>query len=88
MSNTKFTEGEWYLDGYQIKSTVCCLELAKVTVFNERKANATLMASSPLLYKALEDLLKELENLGFNSETVNALKLNSRKALASARGDL
>ena len=87
MSNTKITQGEWYLDGYQIKSTVCCLELAKVTVFNEGKANATLMASSPLLYKALEEISlmvsHEPMDISFKAEIHSLIS----EALASPRGE-
>jgi hypothetical protein len=60
MSNTKFTQGEWELLGYTIMSKDNKFDLAKVTVFNEGKANAHLMSQSKNMYKMIEILSAEL----------------------------
>lgn len=60
---TKFTSGEWFVDGYEIQSKTCSIELAKVTIFKEGKSNAHLIASAPRLYRSLERQRVGLINL-------------------------
>ncbi len=76
----KFTEGEWFVNGYEIQSKTYSIELAKVTVFNEGKANAHLIAAAPDMYKMLELLV-----LG---DSINDTTIDDevRMLLAKARG--
>lgn len=63
--DTKFTKGPWFNQDYsfEIEAKDCCIPIAKVTVFNEGKANAHLIAASPDMYKALESHLNTLGDL-------------------------
>jgi len=77
----KFTKGEWRFDGYEIKSDGCLIELAKITVFNQGKANGYLIAAAPDMYELLSKIsvMMECEH-GVNTSEINEL-------LAKARGD-
>jgi hypothetical protein len=82
----KFTGGEWYADSYEVKSTVCCISLAKVTVFNEGKANAHLIAAAPEMYdelKAIRDIF-EAHDAEVFKDSIECLD----NVLAKARGEL
>ncbi len=77
---SEYTKGSWFNDGYEIKSNECCIEIAKVTVFNEGKANANLIAAAPELLEALEELVAQLEGDYFCFK-------NARSAIAKAKGE-
>jgi len=62
MKETKFTRGEWSIyGGYEIRAKGCEIEIAKVTVFNQGKANAKLIKTAPKLYETLEFLLENVD---------------------------
>lgn len=86
----KFTEGEWYVDGYKIKSPVCSLELAKITVFNEGKANARLMACSPEMHnhiKIIKEMIDDGDILFRHPMSKMTLELRTDQLLEKIRGN-
>lgn len=94
MSKAKFTPGPWVNNGYNIEAQECSFDLAKVTVFNQGKANSHLIASAPEMYAKIESDIKRIEaQMMFktkNDETLPGLKeLRDRKLalLAKSRGE-
>ncbi len=103
MSNTKFTEGEWEVTTLEgLEGTRILIESDDrviCDIFNINDidiANANLMAASPLLYKALENVHKLVSeacatgcnpNDGDWADRLFKSQAQTSKALASARGD-
>ncbi len=88
--DTKFTKGEWFVNGYEIQSKNCSVELAKITVFNEGKANAHLIASAPDMYKKIEELnvlLLSLGHLVWDTIDLGAVTNDNEELLSRARGE-
>ena len=86
----KFTEGEWFVNGYEIQSKTCSVELAKVTVFNEGKANAHLIAAAPDMYNMVNKVLEmQKQWYGYGVDTHMKLADMAKEMellLARARG--
>lgn len=74
----KFTKGEWLVRGCKIKSTKCSIEIAKVTISNEGKANSELIAAAPDMYKMIDELHKELLQAINEVNTHRAKVVNSQ----------
>lgn len=103
MKNTKFTEGDWFVDYEPCDQTatiqIKCgeLELMSVTPwfdcnpeFYAADANAILMSKSPKMYKMLDEILS-LINSSRNeielADAVDQLGGEIQGLLAEARGD-
>ena len=83
----KFTSGPWINEDYsfEITSKECCLPIAKVTVFNEGKANAHLIAAAPDMYKALKSMV-DMMDCGDESGDGSEWHAEAVLALKKARG--
>jgi len=79
---SEFTKGPWSNDDYIINAKDCCIEIAKVTVFNQGKANANLIAAAPEMYV----LLNKIANEPYGREDISGDVIN--ELLAKARGEL
>ena len=79
-----YTKGPWFNKGYEIQANGCSVEIAKVTVFNQGKANANLMAAAPELLEALQDCLDSLGNEFNLPEDVQDA---ARFVIAKAKGE-
>lgn len=92
VNKLKATGGEWSAKDFEIRSTCCPIELAKVTVFNEGRANAHLMASAPELYEALVWAMRFVDQVRIESPLPkdSGEDISYRyalEALAKARGE-
>lgn len=90
MSDTKFTPGPWVVyEDYRSFDVgvgfyeVCSIDYVQST-YESDKANAYLIAASPRMYRALENLLNEVEREGTYCKKECE---EARKALAKARGE-
>jgi len=91
MSNTKFTEGPWILEYDKNRDWELSTDEEVITLgfadYSPDIHNAHLMAASPLLYKALEDLLRILAPPTINNVGLDPVVVRGLRALASARGE-
>ena len=91
--NTKFTKGPWVKEEYSfdVTSKDCCLPIAKVTVFNEAKANAHLIAAAPDMYAMLKEVADmQKQYYGYGMDTHIKLAKMAKKMeliLTKARGE-
>lgn len=95
---SKFTKGPWLIEGdnfvYALRNCIWNGKPSKENSFSfsitgkapkeEIKANANLIASSPMMYEALREALEWILNDGYSEEC--EIVTNIRMALAKAEG--
>ena len=84
---SEFTKGPWSNDDYIINAKDCCIEIAKVTVFNQGKANANLIAAAPEMHEVLQSIINTWDGPLYRHEMAPNID-KAREALAKARGEL
>ena len=94
MSNTKFTEGPWKAGDISEYSGITRIYgaddslICEVEFESEKDDfNVHLLESSPLLYKALEELMELIMHPSIEADETIKEIVAARKALSSARGD-
>jgi len=98
MNKAKFTKGPWLVCGYEVKIKVDFNDgwfpICSLTVFNEAKANANLIAAAPDMYDQIEEsndcmmaLADTLASYGHNVHDLIEQVKRNQQLLAKARGE-